>query len=86
MACGTPAISFDCESGPADVIRDGVDGVLVPPGNVGALASALDELMTNQEARERMGLRAVEVQQRFGTPQILDLWDRLFSSLGVEVS
>jgi hypothetical protein len=42
--------------------------------------------MTNQEARERMGLRAVEVQQRFGTPQILDLWDRLFSSLGVEVS
>lgn len=84
MACGTPAISFDCESGPADVIRDGIDGVLVPPGNVGALADALDHLMTDTQARERLGSRAVEVRQRFGMQQVLERWDRLFGALGVE--
>lgn len=85
MANGTPAVSFNCESGPADVIRDGVDGVLVPPGNVRALADALDHLMTDKQTRERLRSRAVEVQQRFGLQQVLEQWDRLFSSLGVEV-
>ena len=83
MACGTPAVSFNCESGPADVIRDGVDGVLVPPGDVRALADALDRLMTDKPARELLGSRAGEVQQRFGMQQTLGRWDQLYASLGI---
>jgi glycosyltransferase involved in cell wall biosynthesis len=81
MGCGTPAVSFDCESGPRDIIRDGVDGVLVPGGDVPALAAALDDLMKDEQRRERLGSRAAEVQQRFGMPQILERWERLFASL-----
>lgn len=84
MACGLPAVSFDCESGPADVIRDGVNGVLVPAGNANSLADALDCLMTDTPARERMGLRAVEVQERFGIETSLARWDRLFRLIGAE--
>jgi len=83
MGCGTPAVSFDCESGPRDIVRDGVDGVLVPPGDVPALAAALDELMNDEERRERLGSRAAEIQQRFGMPLTLERWERLFASLKV---
>lgn len=84
MACGTPAISFDCESGPADVIRDGIDGLLVRPGDVQGLGEALERLMANDQEREGFGARAREVQQRFGMPRVLEQWDELFDGLGVK--
>lgn len=84
MACGIPAVSFDCDSGPADVIRNGVDGVLVPAGDTNSLSDALDRLITDTPARERMGLRAIEVQERFGMEKILARWDRLFRLIGAE--
>lgn len=84
MACGLPAVSFDCESGPSDVIRNGVDGVLVPVGDTDSLSNALDRLMTDTPTRERMGGRAVEVRERFGIEKILARWDQLFRLIGAE--
>jgi GalNAc-alpha-(1->4)-GalNAc-alpha-(1->3)-diNAcBac-PP-undecaprenol alpha-1,4-N-acetyl-D-galactosaminyltransferase len=86
MACGTPAVSFDCESGPADVIRDGIDGLLVPPRDVKALSETLDRLMTDDSERERLGSRAAEIQERFGMRRVLERWDELFGSLGLKPS
>ena len=85
MACGLPAVSFDCESGPADIIRNNVDGFLVPPGNVLALAEALHRLMTDERTRHRLASRASEVEERFGMDRTLERWDHLFHSLGLEI-
>jgi len=66
MALGLPAVSFDCPNGPGEIITDGTDGVLVEPENTGALAAALERLMTDGAERERLGRSAVEAARRFG--------------------
>jgi GalNAc-alpha-(1->4)-GalNAc-alpha-(1->3)-diNAcBac-PP-undecaprenol alpha-1,4-N-acetyl-D-galactosaminyltransferase len=81
MACGLPVVSFDCRSGPGEIIRDGVDGILVPPEDVPALADAMQELMGHPERRDLLARRGVEATRRFGTETVMRMWEDLLTSL-----
>jgi glycosyltransferase involved in cell wall biosynthesis len=77
MACGLPCVASACESGPAEIIRDGVDGLLVPPDNVDALADALRQLVSDEAKRARLGRRAAEVTSRFSRETFFARWDEV---------
>ena len=82
MASGLAAVSFDCDTGPREIVRDGVDGVLVRPnGDVPALAKALDAAMGDAAERSRMAQAAIDVRDRFSAARVLQKWQELFDGV-----
>ena len=77
-AYGVPAVSFDCQCGPREVIIDSRTGLLVKEGDVEALANALLGLIRDPEARRRMGEEAAAQAVRFDFETIMKQWDKLF--------
>jgi len=75
MGMGAPVISTDCPSGPAEIIREGFDGYLVPVGDIEALSARMKSLMSNQGDRTRLGNNARKVQERFSEDRIIPLWE-----------
>jgi phosphatidylinositol alpha-mannosyltransferase len=69
FAAGVPVVASDI-AGYRDVVRDGVDGVLVPRGDAQAVAEALRDLWLEPDRRLEMGLAAADRAMRFAWPQV----------------
>ncbi|MFI7703581.1 glycosyltransferase family 4 protein [Nonomuraea sp. NPDC049480] len=81
MTHGLPVVAFDCPTGPGDVLTDGVDGVLVPPRDVDALAAALKRVVADRKLRVRMGKEAVKTSRAYAPELVMPLWEDLFAEL-----
>lgn len=79
MASGLAPVAFDCETGPREIVRHGIDGVLVTPAeDAEALAAHLSDLMAHPEKRQSYARRAADVLDRFSTARVMALWGQLF--------
>ncbi len=83
MSKGLPVVSFDCPRGPAEIVGDGVDGVLVPPEDVDALARTLVGLMRDPERRRRYADAALAAAAAYEADVVGRRWDALLDELGV---
>lgn len=80
MSCGVPVI-VTTATGASDIIEDGVNGFVVPPADVGALADRLAILASDKELRQRMGRAARETALKYGMEQFRAAWDRILGAV-----
>ncbi|MFF3555457.1 glycosyltransferase [Streptomyces tsukubensis] len=81
MRCGLPVVSTDCPNGPREIIEDGVNGRLVPVGDVDAVAAGLLELIGDDERRHRAGAAALAASERFDPAAIAARHEAVFTEL-----
>ena len=81
MACGVPAIAFDCKCGPKDIINNNENGILVHNGDIQGLADAMMKLMEDENLRKRMSEEAKKVVDTYSEETVMKQWTKLFESL-----
>jgi glycosyltransferase involved in cell wall biosynthesis len=81
MSKGVPVVSFDVPRGPANLVTDGIDGRLVPNGDLAAYTAALLELIEDPDMRVRLGAAAVDAARRYEIGAVAERWEALFDRL-----
>lgn len=81
MAQGLPAVSFDCPTGPSDIVKTNTNGILVENQNKEALAEAICYMIEHPIERKEMGKRAVDTVKEFSGESIAQKWYKLFSQV-----
>lgn len=77
---GLPSICFDCPNSPKEVVRNGIDGILVENGNINELAKVLTAQLSNLERLKEMGTEArIDALKRYSPEAIRDLWINLLN-------
>lgn len=78
---GVPVVSFDCPSGPRNIIHDGQTGFLVEDGNIKKFADKLLMLMDDVNLRREMGRRAYEDSRQYLPEVVMKQWTELFEEM-----
>ena len=78
MALGLPVISTNCPSGPAEILQSGRSGILVPVGDVEALASQIAELWSSSDHRAALASASLRRAHDFSAAEMARRYRELF--------
>jgi glycosyltransferase involved in cell wall biosynthesis len=81
MSQGCACVAFDCKTGPNEIITDGISGQLARDGDVDDLAAKLQQLIEDENLRQRLSAGAVEEVKRFDKKLIMKQWDELIEDV-----
>lgn len=78
MSYGIPCVSFDCPTGPAEIITDSKDGFIIPMDDIELIASKVNLLIENENLRKQLGAEAKKSSARYSPENIYKKWVQLF--------
>ena len=81
MGSGCASISFDCPSGPSEIIENEVNGVLVENQNVEQLAFQMQRLIDDKDLREKLSHEAIKVKEKYSIEKIANEWENLINEV-----
>jgi glycosyltransferase involved in cell wall biosynthesis len=81
MSKGLAVVSFDCPTGPSDIIDDHRNGILVPHKDIDALAEGMGQLMGDEQLRRSVAAEASVTAREYEIESIGPRWEELFESL-----
>lgn len=80
--CGLPIVTFACPNGPAEIVEDGYNGIVVKDKeNIEELAKAMKKMIGDGDMRKEMGKNSLKVVNRFSIPIIKSQWVQMFNQL-----
>jgi glycosyltransferase involved in cell wall biosynthesis len=80
MASGLPIVASRV-GGIPDLVKDGKNGLLVPPADASALAEAISDLLTDKEKRNRMGEAGKKMCRQYSAEAMVEQIDNLYTEL-----
>ena len=81
LACGLPVIATEYHSAIRDIVEDGQNGILVPPGDAGSLADAMIRLIENPQERKHLAENGAKLGERYSVAAVMKKWDQLLNEV-----
>jgi poly(glycerol-phosphate) alpha-glucosyltransferase len=81
MALGCPSISYDISYGPPEMISDGLSGLLVPSGDIDALAGAITKVLGDPKLASELSIEALKWAKSAGPDKTLHSWQKLLAEI-----
>lgn len=75
---GLPIVSFNCETGPRDIVKDGFDGYLVEPFDLDKFANKIINLALNNDLRQEFSTNALSGRDEFSINKFISKWIEIF--------
>ena len=82
QASGLPIVSFDCPTGPRNIIKSGEDGILVEFNNQEAFVKAVSRVSSDESLREKLTLNGLDSVQQYLLSNVMQQWeDKILSKI-----
>jgi glycosyltransferase involved in cell wall biosynthesis len=79
--CGLPSVSFDIQTGPREIIKDGVNGYLVKPYDCVEMVNKISTLIQSEELRKDFAKNTKQDLEKFQMKQIIERWNGVLENL-----
>ena len=78
---GLPTVSFDCVSGPSEIINQNVDGYLIPCYNKEVMTQKICSLIENKKLRKNFSDNSLKDTDRFSKDIIIKMWGKIIENI-----